>query len=81
MGRHLEASIYFEAALDGGLNELEVLPSLVVSQVRAGRIEAAKQNVHRLAQIAPDRDCVIELKELLARLTPSASEDPTGAMR
>ena len=80
-GLHLEASIYFEAALDGGVREEEVLPLLVISLVRAGRLEAAKQSIDRFAEIAPENKSVVELQILLSSMTQRPSSNSAGVVR
>ncbi len=80
-GRHLEASVYYEAAIDGGNCEREILPLLISSQVRAGRLEAAKQNIARLGQIAPKYRGINELEELITNLTRSTHERGEGGTR
>ncbi|MCP4606154.1 MAG: hypothetical protein GY847_37515 [Proteobacteria bacterium] len=76
MGNHLEASIYFEAALAQGGDEQEILPSLIASQIRAGRLRAAKRNVVRLQEIEHNPAHVEELEELVRLLDRFAPREP-----
>ncbi|MDJ0763835.1 MAG: hypothetical protein QNJ97_12720 [Myxococcota bacterium] len=76
-GHYLEASIFFEAAIANGCDERTLLPHLIASQIRSGRLRAAKKNVVRLHQIAP-KPVVIELVNLLVRLTPNPDTPASG---
>ncbi len=68
-GRHLEASVYLEAALIDADNEVGVLAPLVISMVRSGRLEAVKPYLSRLARLAPEAPGVSALEALLGELT------------
>ncbi len=65
-GRHLEASFYWEAALRNGGDETRILPRLFVTQVRSGRLRAAKYSMERLVELHPGSR---ELREMLTLLT------------
>jgi len=73
VGSHLEASIYFEAALASGGTESKILPRLIASQIRAGRLRAARKNLARLQEILPTRACG-DLTALLSRFAPGGPE-------
>ncbi len=75
VGSHLEASIYFEAALASGGPESKILPRLIVSQIRAGRLRAARKNLARLQEIVPTRACG-DLAALLSRFAPGGAKHP-----
>lgn len=67
-GRFLEASTFYEAALEAGAHEPQILPKLIIAQVRSGRLRAARQSVTRLAAIDPSGNLQI-LEHLLNKMT------------
>ena len=69
-GHHLEASFYYEAALILAADEPFVLPKLIASQVRAGRLRAASVNTQRLIALAGPHPELTRLSELLAVYAP-----------
>lgn len=69
-GRHLEASYYWEAALRNGGEEEGILPRLFVTQVRSGRLRAAKFTIHRLLELHPENRELHAFQNLLARYAP-----------
>jgi hypothetical protein len=70
-GRHLEASFYYEAALRNGEDEARILPPLIVSQIRAERLRAAKQSIARLRAIRGNPEHLAALLDLISRYTPA----------
>ncbi|MCP4674922.1 MAG: hypothetical protein GY854_05320 [Deltaproteobacteria bacterium] len=74
VGSHLEASIYFEAALSSGGAEAKILPRLIGAQIRAGRLRAARKNLARFQEIAPTRACG-DLAALLSRFAPGQASE------
>jgi hypothetical protein len=76
-GRFIEAGFYLEAALAAGSSEREVLPLLIVAEVHADRLRAAKENALRLREIVGSNRALDALIKLLARYTPELHQkDP-----
>ncbi len=73
IGNHLEASIFLEAALALGGEEHKILPRLIIAQVRAGRLRAAKGNIARFERLHQDQPSVKALGTLLDKLAPQQS--------
>ena len=72
-GRYLEASFFYEAALTVSTEEADILPKLIASQVRAGRLRAAGQNTERLISLVGEHPLLIRLSRLLALYAPPLS--------
>ncbi len=70
-GNPLEASIFLEAALVLDGDEHEILPRLVIAQVKAGRLRAAKVSIARLERLKPDEPSIKVLGALVDKLTLS----------
>ncbi len=68
-GNPLEASIFLEAALVLDGDEHEILPRLIIAQVRSGRLRAAKISIARLEHLQPDEPSIKALGALVDELT------------
>jgi hypothetical protein len=69
-GAHLEASVYFESALVAGCDEQIVLPHLISTQVRSGRLRAAKKSVARFISLDGESTWAREMERLLEQFVP-----------
>jgi len=68
-GNPLEASLFLEAALVLDGDEHEILPRLIIAQVRAGRLRSAKVSITRLERLEPQQPSIKALGALVDKLT------------
>lgn len=74
--RHLEASLYFEAALSAGGAPEEILPELCLAQARAGRLRDALRRIDQFLELRPMDADLEELRQTLNGLLASERAMP-----